>query len=172
MLLRRHWLVLVLEIAVVLVLILGGFFLYYELGTTSLPFWSSPYLNGDLAIPLVVQFLPLILIIYLMILWSFAFHSIVDYYLDVWIITDKRIIDIEQHGLFNREISEFNLNRVQDVTVEIRGILATLFDFGNLHVQTAGDHREFVFKQVPDPQKAKTTILQLVNLTSREPNQK
>jgi uncharacterized membrane protein YdbT with pleckstrin-like domain len=155
-LLRRHWLILIMELMLVFILILAAFFGYNYL--KNLAPESSFFLEIT---GILKQFLALALIIFLMILWIFAFSKVVDYYLDVWIITDRRVIDIEQHGLFHREISEFYLARIQDVTVSIKGFIATVFEFGDIHIQTAGEHREFVFKQVPNPHEAKTLILKL-----------
>ena len=79
--------------------------------------------------------------------------------MDVWILTDRKIIDIEQLSLFSREVSEFRLDRVQDITVEVRGIISTMLKFGTLHVQTAGATREFVIKNIPDPYKVRDIIM-------------
>lgn len=80
---------------------------------------------------------------------TFVFWT--DYYLDVWVITNKNLIDIEQKGLFNREIATMQLSKIQDVTSEQRGIIASLLNFGDLHVQTAGNEREFVIRSVNTP---------------------
>src|SRR3989338_3096464 len=53
---------------------------------------------------------------YYLFTWLFVLHTFVDYYLDVWIVTNERIINIEQRGLFSRTVSEQKLYRVQDVT--------------------------------------------------------
>ncbi len=94
-------------------------------------------------------------------LWTYFFIFLVDYYLDVWIVSNQRIIDIEQKGLFKREISEFSLARIQDITVDVSGFLPTLLQFGNVHIQTAGEEEKFVFKQIPNPHRAKNLILKL-----------
>jgi len=92
-------------------------------------------------------------------LWLRFFSFWSDYNLDGWILTNKRVIDLEQHGFFKREMASFRLERLQDVTTEINGIVATFFKFGNVHVQTAGTDREFVLRFAADPTKIKETIL-------------
>lgn len=94
-------------------------------------------------------------------LWAFLFFIFIDYYLDVWVITNERIVNIEQRGLFKREISELRLEKVQDLTTEIGGIISTLFDFGDLYVQTAGKRERFLFKSIPHPERIKDVILVL-----------
>ncbi|MFZ5364671.1 MAG: PH domain-containing protein [Patescibacteria group bacterium] len=80
----------------------------------------------------------------------FAFSNFVDYYLDTWIVTNKRIINVEQRGLFSRVVSEKELNRMQDVTSEVHGAIATFLNYGDVIIQTAGEEQRFRFKQVPN----------------------
>lgn len=98
---------------------------------------------------------------YYLFLWLFFFTILVDYYLDVWIVTNERIVSIEQIGLFRRVIAEQNMGRVQDVTSEVEGVFPTFLNFGNVYVQTAGERERFVFMQVPNPEGVKKGILQL-----------
>ena len=84
-------------------------------------------------------------------LWIYLFIAWTDYYLDVWIITNKKLIDVEQQGLFNREIATMQLSKIQDVTSEQKGLIAAMLGFGDLHVQTAGREKEFIIKSVKDP---------------------
>lgn len=82
-----------------------------------------------------------------------------DYALDVFIVSDKRVVDIEQAGLFNRTVSEQRLFRVQDVTYEVKGMLRTFLKFGDVHIQTAGEKVRFVFEDVPHPDRVTELIL-------------
>jgi hypothetical protein len=38
--------------------------------------------------------------------------------------------------------------------------LPTIFHFGNLHIQTAGEFREFVMRQISDPEIVKQVIFE------------
>jgi hypothetical protein len=51
------------------------------------------------------------------------------------------------------------LHNVEDVKVEVLGILATIFKFGNLHIQTAAETKEFVVRGVRHPEYARTIIM-------------
>jgi len=99
--------------------------------------------------------------VYLILLWVFFFIEWTDYYLDVWVVTDKRIVDIEQKGFFHREITSFNYEQIQDITIETRGFIETLFKFGTLHVQTAGIGRDIIIKDAASPEIARLLILNL-----------
>lgn len=100
-------------------------------------------------------------IIYLMTIILVAFLFWMDHYLDLWIITNERVIDVEQHGLFRRETSEFGVDKVQDITVEVPHMIATFLKYGNLRIQTAGE-KSFTIKDVPNIYEIKKTIMDQV----------
>jgi len=146
MVLHRHWIVILEKI------IVGAFLLLFPLIAVPLlaVFFSSVFAyTGAVMFLFVVYFMIVVLVIF--VFW-------IEYYLDVWIITTDRIIDIEQRSLFNREISEFRLKNVQDVTIEIPGMLAAFLKFGNIVIQTAGE-KSFSIKQIPRAYEAKNLIL-------------
>lgn len=91
-------------------------------------------------------------------LWLIFFVIWTNYYLDVLIITNKRIIDIEQLGLFARDITEVRMDNIEDIKTEIIGLLPSLLNMGNLYIQTAGESREMVIKNIGDPHKVREII--------------
>lgn len=97
---------------------------------------------------------------WLLALWMTFTYEWTDYYLDALIITNKRIIDVEQKGLFSREIASCFLENIQDVTINVSGVIATFLDFGKLSVQTAGERREFIMRGAKSPNKVKRIILE------------
>ncbi len=94
----------------------------------------------------------------------FFYAQFVDYYLDLWVITNHRVIDVDQKGLFARTVAELDLYKVQDVTSEIHGFFNSIFNFGDLHVQSAGERSRFHFKSVKDPHGLRKDILELIRL--------
>lgn len=95
--------------------------------------------------------------------WALLFFvSWLNYYLDVWIITNERIINITQQRLFHRIVSEQKLYRVQDVTWQIEGVLGNLFKFGNVTIQTAGEQGKFTFEHIPDPESVAKSVMHLL----------
>jgi membrane protein YdbS with pleckstrin-like domain len=151
--LRRHWidllkifllsgLMLLVPVAVIAILELGN------IDLLSSAFW------GPLSI--------LMLASYILIVYSITLTEITDYWLDVWIVTTERVINAEQHGLFNRLVSEVHLEQIQDITSETRGFLETFLTYGDVYVQTAGERERFRFKNVDNPDDVKITISELV----------
>ncbi|MDO8513478.1 MAG: PH domain-containing protein [bacterium] len=120
--------------------------------------------------PIIVQYIILSVSAYILFIMTFFIVGWVDYYFDVLIITDERLVNIEQNGLFNRHISELDLLRVQNVSTSVKGILPTMFDYGCVVVQTAGENpmsgansrtSDFTMESMPGPQHIAQTILHL-----------
>lgn len=101
----------------------------------------------------------LLLGLWWLIMWIAAFNIFTSHYLNQWIITTHRIIEINQHGFFNRQVSSLLLNRVQDVTTEIEGFFPTLIGYGTLVVQSAGAHDYFTMSGIPHPQELRDLIM-------------
>jgi len=99
-------------------------------------------------------------IFYLLSILIFYIHFI-DYYLDVWIVTNDRIIDIEQFGLFSRTVSEVDLFRIQDVTSTVHGIFPTFFNYGDLHIKTASSNIDVIFRKIKDPNIIREQLIKL-----------
>jgi len=94
-----------------------------------------------------------------LILWILLFISWTDYYLDVFILTDRRVMYISQKSLFTRKISTSRLDRVQDVSIEVSGMMPTFLNYGDIFIQTAAEDREFIIHDIPNPDVIKDKIL-------------
>lgn len=102
--------------------------------------------------------------LWLLVIWMTLFVQWTNYYLDVWYITQKRIIDVEQRGLFHRDVSNLRFDRIQDISIEMKGILAHFFHFGDVHVQTASqDSSDFVIRHASNPEKIREAVFNLHN---------
>lgn len=108
---------------------------------------------------------------WLIIMWMGLFGVWTNYYLDVWTVTNKRLIIVDQRGLFHRETASFRLERLQDINVSVRGILGTLLKFGDLEAETASGDKNFVARGIPDPQELKAVILKAADETTFRPGQ-
>lgn len=102
-----------------------------------------------------------LLSLFLPILWQIIFLIVVDYYLDCWVLTNERIISTESQGLFNRIESSVAYDKIQDITIEIKGVLPALFNFGDLRIETAAELGKFIFSQIPNPEKVKEVISEI-----------
>lgn len=100
--------------------------------------------------------------------WIILFVGFSDYYLDVLFITNKRIMSVEQRGLFNRVVSELELEMIQDITSVVYGPIRTIFDFGDLEIQTASENTKIRPKDIPHPVKVRRKIMELCEAMDKE----
>lgn len=119
---------------------------------------TSPYLDY---VNLFKSVYIMFLVLGLLIAWTM-------YYLNMQIVTNERIVDITQTSLLHHTISELHLSRIEDVTAEVKGIFGTFLDYGNVHVQTAGETERFVFDRIPNPTRVNKIILDLYEALPHE----
>jgi uncharacterized membrane protein YdbT with pleckstrin-like domain len=161
--LRRHWFKMI-PVLVCFLLALALPFAAYAAVKMRIPdFFESPG-----ALPLYV----LGASIFFLYAWLFLFQSFIDWYLDIWIVTNYRIINIEQIGLFGRTTSELMLYNVQDVTSDIKGFIRTILDFGTIHIQTAGETKRFEFEDIEHPNHVAKRVLELAHVRRIEHQRK
>ena len=151
--LRRHPLVFLGDVALIVLLLLVPVAVNFILTATVPLLVTSPFSR-----PMLI----LLGSIYYLMIWLFFMTKFVDYYLDSWIVTNDKILNVEQQGLFSRTVSELELAKIQDVTSAVNGVIPTIFNFGNVYVQTAGEKEYFIFEQVPHPDLVRKRILDLV----------
>ncbi len=107
--------------------------------------------------------LPFILVLFWYIFTiGFIFESYINWYFNLFIITNKKIVDMDFMGLLYKNISEAPLENIEDVTSNINGALGTVFDIGNVFVQTAAEKTEFDFNNIDNPSKIRDIISDLV----------
>lgn len=150
---RRHWIVFFGYTAGLIFIGILPFILFTFL-EIYFPQFFSINVNGNIYALLVFLYS-----LWLLILWVSFFLDWTKYYLDVWYVTEKRIIIIDQKYLFNREVSNVRFDKIQDVSVEVPGFLSTLLDFGNIKVQTASEGIcEFNMRVIRHPAQVRQVI--------------
>lgn len=77
---------------------------------------------------------------------------------DVVIITNQRVIDINQKSLFDKEVAEINYYKIRDIIYQIKGILASMFNFGRIELHLAGG-AVLALDKIPHPQRIQKILL-------------
>lgn len=158
--LRRHWITLFSLTSITLIAVIAPLALRFMLGYIAPDLVTAPASDAVSAVLFSMYYLAVL---------TFFFQEFIDYYLDTWIVTTERIINIEQQGLFNRVASEMHLPLIQDSSAEIKGMIQTFLDYGDVHIQSAGESQRFNFKNVPHPEQVRMTILQLAEKDRMNP---
>lgn len=160
---RKHWFLILTQMLLIVLSALLPFFLYVTLVGTYTPETEEGTLFGRALVTLYAG--------WLLVMWMALFSTWTNYYLDVWTVTNKRLIAVDQRGFFFRTTASFRLERLQDIIVSVDGIIATLLDYGSLEIQTAGDEKNFKAYGLPSPGDIKATILSSADtLIARESN--
>ncbi len=91
----------------------------------------------------------------------FALYQVVDHFNDNYILTNRRVMHDEHVYLIRQSRVGAPLVNVQSVQVKQQGVLAQMFDFGDLEIQTAGEPSgRVVFRQISDPARMQQMILE------------
>jgi len=83
----------------------------------------------------------------------YSFKTFIVWYWNAFIITNLRVIDVDQRGFFERTVSEAAYDKVQDVSYKIKGFWGTLLNYGTLIIQTAGTSSNLELEYVRDPKE-------------------
>jgi len=158
---RKHWFVFVKEAVALFFLLCAPFLIILVLKLLNTKYDIK--IHGDV----VVLFI-FLSSVFLLFIWVSIFVIWTDYCLDILIVTNMRIVEVEQKGFFSRELSTFRLENVQDITAESNGMIQTFLGFGTIHVQTAGEDRDFIMRGVPKPFELKNFISQLQDTSLEE----
>ncbi len=141
---RHHWFVYVRElIGIGIVFILPFFVLPFAFAST----------GGVIPLPSIA---PGVIVffssLWALAMWHAAFARWTDYYFDIWIITNHRVIDIDQKGFFARNVATLlTLNHIQDMEADVSGVISSILNYGHVKIQTAAAKSEFTIDEVPNP---------------------
>lgn len=119
--------------------------------------------------PLVLTWFPLIsflparfqlvaIMFWYLIVSAFVIESVLSWFFNVYMVTNKRIVDVDFVNLIYREVSTAEIDKIQDTGQRVGGVVRSLFDYGDVVVQTASAVPEFDFEAVPHPTKVVNVI--------------
>lgn len=152
---RRHFITFLPTILLTILLILvpyGVFFLISRL------------FESLLISPITYPILVLLASAYCLSISLFFYSFFIEFYLDVTIITNDRMVDIEQGSLFARTVAEVDLFQIQDATSEVKGFFPSIFGYGNVVVQTAGAIPKFIMQDVSHPHQMRQMLLDMASI--------
>lgn len=117
--------------------------------------------------PLIVRGIPFQIPPAYIIVWTLAWYlatsgfilgNFLHWYFNIYIVTNERIVDIDFYYLLFKRFSQAELERIQDISYSSGGIFATIFNFGNVTIETAGEAPNLEFDMVPNPDRIVETI--------------
>ncbi len=82
---------------------------------------------------------------------SYLWFNFLNWFFNVGIITNQRIVDVGFTMIIYKEVTATHLEKVEDITSESGGYIPSLFDYGNVFVQTAGTQDRIEFENIFHP---------------------
>lgn len=150
--LRKHWMILLRDTVGTALLAFFPLILLAIIQIMAPQFTDFP---GYLAFMSFATTLWLLLIfLALAVIWT-------DYYLDLWILTDKHIISVDQVSLFNRKVTTLSHERIQEIIVKEENFVQAFFKYGTLDIETASPtDGDATMEGIPHPENVRKAILE------------
>lgn len=83
------------------------------------------------------------------------------YFFNILIVTNQRLIDVDQKGFFSRSVSEMTYEKIQDIRYHVKGPLQTLFHYGSIVIQSAGSESNIKIESIYHPEGVQEDIVKL-----------
>lgn len=123
-------------------------------------FRSELQLLGTIDLPW--RFIVIFIIFYYILVFAYAFINFLSWFYNVFIVTQKRIVDIDYSNIIIHNVAFTKLSHVQDVNYSQVGFIRSLFNYGDVFAQTAGTEPNFDAHSVPQPRRAAHIIGDLI----------
>lgn len=117
-------------------------------------------LNFDLSL-IPPNFTLIYLIINYLVVLIIVFEGFLNWYFNASLITNEKIVDIDFEHLLYKGVDLAPLVKIEEADSVTAGILGTIFNFGDVKVQTAGAQVAIEMKKIPKPSTVADLILDL-----------
>lgn len=112
--------------------------------------------------PFPLQFGVVLALFWYLFTFGFFLQNFLNWFFNVYIISNKRIVDMDFYGIVHKRISESPLRNIEDVTSKISGVFGVMFNVGDVFIQTAAEQTEFEFSDLDNPSKIRDILSDLV----------
>lgn len=153
---RKHWIVLLPRIILFVVLLLLPFIMLFGMEVLKS--------GGRFIDPLIYRIFALVVIIAVTYYLHRCFISFLNYYLQIVIITNLRVVYLDQTLYFHRNRDSLDLHEIQDVVLHQDGIIKTLLNYGEITITLSSAHASKTFTCIPNPEY----YFRKINKTKRE----
>lgn len=109
------------------------------------------YTLFQLPISIPVNIIQASLVLWYMIVLAYILEKFLNWYYNIYIVTNQHIVDIDFHSLLSKQVIESKLADIQNVSTHMSGIFSSLFHYGDVKIRTSAEHQVFEFVAVPHP---------------------
>lgn len=93
---------------------------------------------------------------------GWIFRTLYSWSQNVLVLTNQRVIDINQRGVFDRRVAEAPYEKIQDVRYTIRGFWSTILSFGSVKLHTASHDTDLELTNIRRPLELQQLITDLI----------
>ena len=97
-----------------------------------------------------------------LIVFGYAFVSYVSWFFNIGIVTNLRVVDVDVNDITSKSVAATEMKDILDVEYNQKGFLQNFFDYGNVHMQLAGQNPNFEFLFIPRPARTADVISDLM----------
>lgn len=105
----------------------------------------------------------LVVIFYYAVIFSYLLSKFYFWYFNIGVVTNRKIVDVDANNLLNTVTTATTIPKVEEVEKRSLGILSSIFNYGNVHVETAGETPSIEFLKVPEPSE----VVKIINLNMK-----
>lgn len=102
------------------------------------------------------------LLFYYLVVAGFILVEFTIWYFNIGLVTNKRIIDLDVSGILFKHIAETRLELIEDVSYSQVGSIRSVFNYGDILIQTAARFANFEFDRSPEPAKIVRIIADMI----------
>lgn len=108
------------------------------------------------------NFIAVSLIINYLLVLAIVFEGFLNWYFNATLITNEKVVDIDFEHLLYKGVDLAPLSKIEETDSVTAGVVGTIFNFGNVSVQTAGAKVAIEMKNIPRPAAVADMILDLI----------
>lgn len=106
----------------------------------------------------------IIFLLYYSFLVTFLLLNFLNWYFNIYLVTNERILHIYFRAFNGTHVSEAPLKNIEDISQRVSGFLPSIFHYGDVWIQTAAERGRFHLTSVPDPSWFRDTLADLARL--------
>ncbi len=103
----------------------------------------------------------IIFFLWLILAGGFFIYRLLTWYLNQYIFTTKRVVAKEQSGLFRRLTTEARLSEISNISYQVNGVWAMLFNYGDIFINTTDSDEPIVLPDIGRPGQIKEELMEL-----------
>lgn len=104
-----------------------------------------------------------LIIFYYAVIFSYLLSKFYFWYFNIGVITNRKIVDVDANNLLNTITTATTVPKVEEVEKRSLGIFSSIFNYGDVHVETAGEIPNIEFLKVPNPAE----VVKIINLNMK-----